>query len=466
MRRIGLFGALFWFAGGVARAGVGVWTATPNAGAQTVVVGPDGSVYSDWGGAFSLEIARSTDHGATWLAFSGPGGVGLSFYQTSVLAVGLGNLIFAAFNAGGNAAFSARLYASPNEGEGWSLLSVGSTQYLELRIDPFSSERLFLHSGLPGIYPVPVVADGRLLRSTGFGVNWEEIDQTIISDMGAQRSVTAFALDSTTPGRLYAATVLDQFVPPPNRPPTLHASGNGGSTWTLLNASLPGVLDALVVDPFHASRIYGGGPSGIYRSDDEGETFVARSSLSTRQIVVDPLHEGRLYAATIVNGVLASTDGGMTWSALNSGLTNLAVNALTLDASAGYLYAATSTGVFAYQFPGPGTLVLDVAHPFTITLSATDQRTGHTGAGVATQVNDLWGYFSIPAITGNPNNLEVFVKMLDGTALNGSYWFFYGGLTDLEYTLTVTEDATGHQRTYTKPAGSECGGSDTAAFTP
>ena len=30
--------------------------------------------------------------------------------------------------------------------------------------------------------------------------------------------------------------------------------------------------------------------------------------------------------------------------------------------------------------------------------------------------------------------------------------------------LTVTDDTTGATKTYTKPAGSECGGSDTAAF--
>jgi hypothetical protein len=81
------------------------------------------------------------------------------------------------------------------------------------------------------------------------------------------------------------------------------------------------------------------------------------------------------------------------------------------------------------------------------------------------EANDLWGYFSLPAITGNSSN-PVFVKMLDGTALNGSYWFFYGGLTNLEYTLTVTDVSTGRQRTDTNPAGSECGGSDTAAFSP
>ena len=99
-------------------------------------------------------------------------------------------------------------------------------------------------------------------------------------------------------------------------------------------------------------------------------------------------------------------------------------------------------------------------------VSPNNERTGGAAPGVATGVNDLWGHFSIPAITGNPNNPEVFVKMLDGTAIDGSYWFFYGGLTDLAYTLTVTETSTGRQRTYTKPAGSECGGSDTAAFRP
>ena len=108
----------------------------------------------------------------------------------------------------------------------------------------------------------------------------------------------------------------------------------------------------------------------------------------------------------------------------------------------------------------------EAAHSFTITLAATDQRTGRTGPGVATQMNDIFGYFSIPSITGNPSNPEVFVKILDGIGVNGRYWFFYGGLTDLEYTLTVTEDASGLTKTYTKVAGSACGGFDTEAFTP
>jgi hypothetical protein len=110
------------------------------------------------------------------------------------------------------------------------------------------------------------------------------------------------------------------------------------------------------------------------------------------------------------------------------------------------------------------TLCLNSAHPFFVTLSARDQRTGHTGTGLAIPQNDIFGYFSIPDLTSNPQNPEVFVKVLDGRGVNGFFWVFYSGLTDLEYTVTVQERDTGRVRTYVKPAGSACGGFDTTAF--
>jgi photosystem II stability/assembly factor-like uncharacterized protein len=445
--------------------GVGVWTIStpPLYGAQSVVVGPDGAVYIDWGAAgasISYDVARSSNHGVGWTQLTGPGYVGPSHAQVRVLAIDSFGAIYAAFNAGGNAVYHAELSVSRDEGASWTLL-LGEFETVELglEIDPFASSTLYLLDGLGGPWPI------RLRRSSDGGAHWTEIGP-VIRGPGTQSSITAAALDPRTAGRMYAAVVLPASVPGSAGTPVLFASDDGGSTWTSRSGSLPENIVTLIVDPFQAPTIYGGGPSGILRSDDAGRTFVSRSVVPTVQIAADPLHAGRLYAATSGNGVLSSADGGTTWNPMNAGLTDLAVNAVALDATRGYLYAATKTGVFSYRFPDPGTLVLDAAHPFTITLTATDQRTGRTGPGVPTQVNDLWGYFSLPAITNNPNNPEVFVKMLDGTALNGSYWFFYGGLTDLEYTLTVKEDATGLTKTYTKPAGSECGGSDTAAFGP
>ncbi len=87
-----------------------------------------------------------------------------------------------------------------------------------------------------------------------------------------------------------------------------------------------------------------------------------------------------------------------------------------------------------------------------------------TGAGVALPQTDTFGYFSLPTITDNPSNPEVFVKILDGRPINGAYWVFYGHLTDLIYDLTVTDNVNQTTKTYHKNAGNEPGGFDTDGF--
>ncbi len=62
---------------------------------------------------------------------------------------------------------------------------------------------------------------------------------------------------------------------------------------------------------------------------------------------------------------------------------------------------------------------------------------------------------------------EVFLKMADATSSSGGFWVFHTGLTDLQYTMTVTDTVTGAVRTYQNDRSDParlCGGSDTAAF--
>jgi hypothetical protein len=101
---------------------------------------------------------------------------------------------------------------------------------------------------------------------------------------------------------------------------------------------------------------------------------------------------------------------------------------------------------------------------FRVEVVARDLRTGRGTTGTAIQQNDVFGYFSLPELTGQSENPEVFVKIVDGSALNGKHWVFYGGLTDLEFTLKVTDMETGIAKTYAKNAGGYCGDSDTSAF--
>lgn len=64
----------------------------------------------------------------------------------------------------------------------------------------------------------------------------------------------------------------------------------------------------------------------------------------------------------------------------------------------------------------------------------------------------------------NAANIELIVKMLDGTGTNGFYWAFYGALSDVEYWVTIVDTATDDSQTYHNPPGTICGTGDTTAF--
>ncbi|HEX4966369.1 MAG TPA: hypothetical protein VF173_36510 [Thermoanaerobaculia bacterium] len=62
------------------------------------------------------------------------------------------------------------------------------------------------------------------------------------------------------------------------------------------------------------------------------------------------------------------------------------------------------------------------------------------------------------------SNLELTVKVLDGRAINRHFWVFHGGLSSVEYTLTLTDLQTGAQAVYHNPAGQLASGADVSAF--
>ncbi|MEP6800541.1 MAG: S8 family serine peptidase [Acidobacteriota bacterium] len=82
------------------------------------------------------------------------------------------------------------------------------------------------------------------------------------------------------------------------------------------------------------------------------------------------------------------------------------------------------------------------------------------GVGQAAALTSDAGYFWF----FSANNVELLVKLVDGRAVNGKYWFFSGALSDVEYTLTVTDTATGAVKTYFNPSQSLASIADVAAF--
>jgi hypothetical protein len=65
----------------------------------------------------------------------------------------------------------------------------------------------------------------------------------------------------------------------------------------------------------------------------------------------------------------------------------------------------------------------------------------------------------------NAANIEAVVKVIDGCALGGHFWFFAGGLTNVQVTITVTDTHTGVTKTYSNPRGTAFAPiQDTSAF--
>lgn len=97
---------------------------------------------------------------------------------------------------------------------------------------------------------------------------------------------------------------------------------------------------------------------------------------------------------------------------------------------------------------------------FRIEAEFVDPADGQTRTASAIPSTDHTGFFWF----FQPGNFELVIKMIDGREINESFWLFYGGITDLEFRIQVTDTATGQTRTYRNPAGEICGRADTAAF--
>jgi hypothetical protein len=88
-------------------------------------------------------------------------------------------------------------------------------------------------------------------------------------------------------------------------------------------------------------------------------------------------------------------------------------------------------------------------------------RTGEAaGAGTPASLSGDTGAFWF----FSPANVELVVKVLDGTAVNGKHWVFFASLSDVDFDLEVLDTTTGQRRTYHNPRGTMASRADVDAF--
>jgi hypothetical protein len=371
---------------------------------------------------------------------------------------------------------------STDSGQTFQRLAGAPAHVRALAVDPMQPQTISV-----GTWESLGDTDPRLWSTTDGGLTWTGPSRLVLSNR--VNGVRDLVADPTRPGTFYAGSGFSQPLHPPYEfpdPPTapVSRSSNAGLSWTTVMTQQwereEGVRDwvftfALAVDArsgtLYAGMRNSGNPSGgssVCRSADAGATWTRGflgAGVYVTELLVDPNVADVIYAGTDQHGVYRSVDGGASWSPMGTGLPGGAWY-LAYDPLDGMLRASAGTGIYAVR-TAPPPCAHDDDHlclrgRYRVGVTAENPRTGHSATGAAIPGGSRFGSFSLPAFTGDATLPEVFVKVVEPA---GSRWIFYGGLTSLPYTLTVTDMLTGAVETYANaPENHFCGGVDGNAF--
>jgi len=310
-----------------------------------------------------------------------------------------------------------------NGGASWSGVALPAAGYESLAVDPQRTSRAFL---------------GTLVPSAG---------------------VTAATVQVLELENAAVSRPLPQFPPGPYPGPLVlrvDASTTPSTLFVVAGGYDRGIYRA--VPP-----LGGGAPSPFWKQAAGGLPAGAKVA----DLALDPNFPGTLYAATSA-GVFVSHDRGNTWAAEGTGLPlggdAPPLSTLAVDpAPFGPLYVGTlGGGVYVLDrtgcLQGDAVACLNASRfqvGVTFKLPSGPIESGHA-VPLTADTSAFWFF--------GPSALEVLVKVLDGRAVNGDYWVFSGGLSDVDYTLTITDLVTGAVKTYPKPAGRLSSFADTSAF--
>lgn len=252
----------------------------------------------------------SGDGGANWSRFSHLGiGSEMVLDHIVIDAQHPRNIYVAAWNAQSPAS-DGDVFRSKDGGKTWDLLAdLHGKSVRALAIAP-SDQKTLVAGALDGVY-----------RSRDGGDRWERISPANHAEI---KNIESAAIDPANPDIIYVGT---WHLP--------WKTEDGGKNWHSIKK---GVIDdsdvfSIVVDSLNASSVYISACSGIYKSDSAGELFrkiqgIPYSARRTRMLKMDPFGHGTVYAGA-TEGLWKTTDAGATWNRMTG--TNLVINDVLID---------------------------------------------------------------------------------------------------------------------------------------
>jgi photosystem II stability/assembly factor-like uncharacterized protein len=237
---------------------------------------------------------------------------------------------------------------------------------LSIAIDPQSTSTVYAGAV---VNTSTLTTGGGAFKSITGGQSWTPINSGLTA-APPLLIVRALAVDPTNSANVYAGTNEGAFK-----------TTNGGQNWTDLHAGI--FPFALAIDPTNTSTIYAGGLAfggggGVSKSVDGGQTWFALAA-NFQNIVfalaIDRTSPSTVYAGSYCGGILKSTNGGASWTAMNNRLTSTCMFALAISPANSSVLYATSGGTFKstdggqnWSLVGPSgsTIVIDQVSPNTL----------------------------------------------------------------------------------------------------
>lgn len=319
-----------------------------------------------------------------------------------------------------------------------------------LAVDPFDADTVYVANLFETHTDFFFFPSEHLWKSTDGGETWSEL----LEDDDRTRSL---AVDPGDPAVIYRGTERGLAV-----------SRDGGGTFDPPVTFPPlAFIEHIALDPFRDDTLWLAGEATVVRSEDGGRTGVtADRGLPSGEIlslVADRTHAGVVYALVAGAGPQVSLDRGVSWRPARGALAPGRFLGPLAAGPEGLLWAGAPGGVLRSEGErpcGPAETALCLQdNRFRVGVSWTDFQ-GGAGEGTARPLTADTGAFWF----FDADNLELMVKVLDGRPVNGHFWVFLAGLSNVGYTVTVTDTATGAVWTRENPPFTFSSLGDTRAF--